>query len=285
MPRVDYEVNYEKKNAIEDEIETLARGVANGIFARTSVLSSMGIDEETSLSKRELAEKLAGDDAVRAAYLAEQGKNIKPEYKEKVYDRYGNEFLQKITDRYGEQKLEEMAKKLERGEELDEESISEVKEIWKQNQIKKMEKQFRNKTPEEIAKRAEQRAEKAVGSYEAGSFIRHAWEMYQDDGGLSEEIDRFATSDKLREEANYKEVADWVEGKLTGLLGEAGVYNGKEPYTPSGNKRSFKQLHYAYTLENLVKAMSQTQEERGEGLWGCKRRRTSFCRNAKIQKH
>lgn len=268
VPRVDYEVNYEKKNAIEDEIETLARGVANGIFARTSVLSSMGIDEETSLSKRELAEKLAGDDAVRAAYLAEQGKNIKPEYKEKVYDRYGNEFLQKITDRYGEQKLEEMAKKLERGEELDEESISEVKEIWKQNQIKKMEKQFRNKTPEEIAKRAEQRAEKAVGSYEAGSFIRHAWEMYQDDGGLSEEIDRFATSDKLREEANYKEVADWVEGKLTGLLGEAGVYNGKEPYTPSGNKRSFKQLHYAYTLENLVKAMSQTQEERGEGLWG-----------------
>ena len=268
VPRVDYEVNYEKKNAIEDEIETLAREIANGIFARASVLSSMGIDEETSLSKRELAEKLAGDDAVRAAYLAEQGKDIKPEYKEKVYDRYGNEFLQKITDRYGEQKLEEMAKKLERGEELDEESISEVKEIWKQNQIKKMEKQFRNKTPEEIAKRAEQRAEKAVGSYEAGSFIRHAWEMYQDDGGLSEEIDRFATSDKLREEASYKEVADWVEGKLTGLLGEVGVYNGKEPYTPSGNKRSFKQLHYAYTLENLVKAMSQTQEERGEGLWG-----------------
>lgn len=268
VPRVNYEVNYEKKNAIEDEIETLARGVANGIFARASVLSSMGIDEETSLSKRELAEKLAGDDAVRAAYLAAQGKDIKPEYKEKVYDKYGNEFLQKITDRYGEQKLEEMTKKLERGEELDEESISEVKDIWKQDQIKKMEKQFRKKTPEEIAKRAELRAEKTVGSYEAGSFIRHAWEMLQDGGGVSEEIDRFATSDKLREEASYKEVADWAEGKLDGLLGEAGIYNGKEPYTAAGNRRSFKQLHYAYTLENLVKAMSQTQEERGEGLWG-----------------
>lgn len=268
VPRVDYEVNYEKKNALEDEIETLARGVANGIFARASVLSSMGIDEETSLSKRELAEKLAGDDAARAAYLAAQGKNIKPEYKEKVYDKYGNEFLQKITDRYGEQKLEEMAKKLEKGEELDGESVSEVKEIWKKDQIKKMEKQFRNKTPEEIAKRAELRAEKAVGSYEAGKFLLHAWEMLQDDGGVSEEIDRFATSDKLREEASHKAVADWAEGKLDGLLGEAGVYNGKDPYTPSGSRRSFKQLHYAYTLENLVKAMIQTQEERGEGLWG-----------------
>ncbi len=268
VPRVDYEVNNEKKNALEDEIETLSRGVANGIFARTSVLSSMGIDEETSLSKRELAEKLAGDDAVRAAYLAAQGKDIKPEYKEKVYDKYGNEFLQKITDHYGEQKLEEMTKKLERGEELDEESISEVKDIWKQDQIKKMEKQFRKKTPEEIAKRAELRAEKTVGSYEAGSFIRHAWEMLQDGGGVSEEIDRFATSDKLREEAGHKAVADWAEGKLDGLLGEAGVYNGKNPYTPSGSRRSFKELHYAYTLENLVKAMSQTQGERGEGLWG-----------------
>lgn len=268
VPRVDYEVNYEKKNAIEDEIETLARGVANGIFARASVLSSMGIDEETSLSKRELAEKLAGDDAVRAAYLAAQGKDIKPEYKEKVYDKYGNEFLQKITDRYGEQKLAKLVVKLELGEELDEESIAAIKEIWKQDQLEKMIKRYRKKTREELEKRAEQRAENTVGIYEAGSFIRHAWEMYQDDGGLSEEIDRFATSDKLREEASYKEVADWAEGKLTGLLGEAGVYNGKEPYTPSGSRRSFKQLHYAYTLENLVKAMSQTQEERGEGLWG-----------------
>lgn len=268
VPRVDYEVNNEKKNALEDEIETLSRGVANGIFARTSVLSSMGIDEETSLSKRELAEKLAGDDAVRAAYLAAQGKDIKPEYKEKVYDRYGNEFLQKITDHYGEQELAKLVVKLELGEELDEESISEVKDIWKQDQIKKMEKQFRKKTPEEIAKRAELRAEKTVGSYEAGSFIRHAWEMLQDGGGVSEEIDRFATSDKLREEAGHKAVADWAEGKLDGLLGEAGIYNGKEPYTAAGNRRSFKQLHYAYTLENLVKAMSQTQEERGEGLWG-----------------
>ena len=268
VPRVDYEVNYEKKNAIEDEIETLARGVANGIFARASVLSSMGIDEETSLSKRELAEKLAGDDAVRAAYLAAQGKDIKPEYKEKVYDKYGNEFLQKITDHYGEQELAKLVVKLELGEELDEESITAIKEIWKKDQMKKMEKQFRNKTPEEIAKRAEQRAEKTVGSYEAGRFLLHAWEMLQDGGGVSEEIDRFATSDKLREEASYKEVADWAEGKLDGLLGEAGIYNGKEPYTAAGNRRSFKQLHYAYTLENLVKAMSQTQEERGEGLWG-----------------
>ena len=40
------------------------------------------------------------------------------------------------------------------------------------------------------------------------------------------------------------------------------------PYTPSGNLRSFSQLHYAYTLENIAKAMKEGQEERGGNTWG-----------------
>lgn len=63
-------------------------------------------------------------------------------------------------------------------------------------------------------------------------------------------------------------VEEWIAGKLDGLLGEAGIYNGKDPYTPSGNLRSFSQLHYAYTLENIVKAMKEGQEERGGNTWG-----------------
>ena len=60
----------------------------------------------------------------------------------------------------------------------------------------------------------------------------------------------------------------WLLGQLDGVLGEAGIYNGKERYTPSGNERSFAQTHYAYTLENIVRAMSQTQEERGGQTFG-----------------
>lgn len=268
-PRVEYPVDYDRKTEIEDGLEGLAKKVANGIFARASILSSLGVEDGTGMNRRDIAEKLAGQDMVRAAYLAEQGKDIDPVYQEKKYDRYGNEFLQKIIDRFGEQELAKKAVKLNLGEELNDDEIFAVREIWKQNWIDSLpEGMKRKRTPEQIAEKAEENAEKKVQSYEAGKFILHAWEMYEDGGGVSEEIDRLATSDRLQEETNYKDVADWAEGKLDGLLGEPGIYNGKEYYTASGNRRSFKQLHYPYTLENIVKAMNEAQKERGEGLWG-----------------
>ena len=59
----------------------------------------------------------------------------------------------------------------------------------------------------------------------------------------------------------------WVRELFAGLEGKRGIYNGKDPFTPSGRRRSFDQLHYAYTLENLVKVMSREQA-RGVGVWG-----------------
>ena len=59
----------------------------------------------------------------------------------------------------------------------------------------------------------------------------------------------------------------WVRELFAGLEGKRGIYNGGEFLTPSGKRRSFDQLHYAYTLENLVKVMSREQA-RGVGTWG-----------------
>lgn len=75
-------------------------------------------------------------------------------------------------------------------------------------------------------------------------------------------------TDKLIAVHNKDEASIMAALKLDGLLGDAGIYNGKDPYTPSGNLRSFSQLHYAYTLENIVKAMKEGQEERGGNTWG-----------------
>lgn len=269
VPQVDYPVDSETKRRIEKEIGGLAEKVAGGIFKKSSILSMLGVDEDTNLTQRELAEKLAGQDAVRAAYLAEQGKDIEPIYKKKVYDRCGNDFLQKIIDHFGEQELARLAVKRNLGESLDMEDIAPIREIWKQRYINTLPSTIKKKkTPEQIAAKAEEQAEKMVDAWQAGVFAEHAWQMYEEGGGTSEEVDNLATSDKLREEVKHDAVIDWIEGKLEGLLGEGAIYNGKEPYTASGNRRSFAQLHYAYTLENLVKAMREGQKERGENLWG-----------------
>ena len=48
----------------------------------------------------------------------------------------------------------------------------------------------------------------------------------------------------------------WTRNLFSGIVKDSGVYNNKELYTPSGNRRSFKQTHLPVTLENIVKAMA-----------------------------
>ena len=75
-PRVDYPVNSKKASQVEHELHRLAGdvSVAGGIFGNSAALRSMGIDNTSTRSTAELAEKLASTDTVRAAYLADQGK-------------------------------------------------------------------------------------------------------------------------------------------------------------------------------------------------------------------
>ena len=52
----------------------------------------------------------------------------------------------------------------------------------------------------------------------------------------------------------------WVENVLAQFMGKKGIYNGKERFTNSGNRRSFKYLHDAYTAENVIRAMQKEPE-------------------------
>ena len=49
------------------------------------------------------------------------------------------------------------------------------------------------------------------------------------------------------------------------VIGKAGIYNGKEYYTASGNLRSFEALHDDYNIENIVKAMKSAGVKNEEG--------------------
>ncbi len=51
-----------------------------------------------------------------------------------------------------------------------------------------------------------------------------------------------------------------------GIVEKKGIYNGKDLFTPSGNQRSFEQLHWDYTLENIVRAMNNQNAQGGNFL-------------------
>lgn len=71
------------------------------------------------------------------------------------------------------------------------------------------------------------------------------------------DLQREAILNKVDKKA-YKE---WLREKITPLIKDSGIYNGKDIYTPSGNRRAFNQTHMPLTAENLVKAM-MTKDQR-----------------------
>lgn len=281
-PRVDYPVNSKKASQVEHELHRLAGdvSVAGGIFGNSAALRSMGIDDTSTRSTAELAEKLASTGTVRAAYLADQGKSLEPVKMDKVWDKFGNDTLQKVVDRLGVNTLAEIEANLETGESVKDalgenaEVIRDILRDYYREQGEPMLRRMavkRHWTDAEINERRQTRIDNSmdgVSIFTLEDIVHHAWDMYQDGGATKGEIDRMATSDALRSAVDDHAVEEWIAGKLDGLLGEAGIYNGKDPYTPSGNLRSFSQLHYAYTLENIVKAMKEGQEERGGNTWG-----------------
>lgn len=261
---VEREVNYEARRAAEQKIAQLANQVAGGIFSRDSAIGSR-VDEVATMDEAELAKQLAKDDTVRAAYLAEQGKDIEPVLKEKVWDSFGNQALQDYTEKIGAQELAQLYVKLETGDRLTETELETARESIMDAWIADHEYAL-NHRPELRETRVARQRDK-ISDARVEDFIRNAEALYEDGGQTRDGVDRYATQDKLREAVDDADVEAWVRGQLRGVLGEPGIYNGKERFTASGRRRSFRETHGAYTAENIVKAMNQASA-RAESYWG-----------------
>lgn len=261
---VEREVNYEASGAAEQKIAQLAKQVAGGIFSRDSVIGGR-VGEVSTMDEAELAKQLSRDDTVRAAYLAEQGKDIEPVLKEKVWDSFGNLALQEYTEKIGAQELAQLYVKLETGERLTEAELETARESIMDAWIADHEYSLSRKPELRETRIARQRDK--ISDVRVEDFIRNAEALYEDGGQTRDGVDRYATQDKLREAVDDANVEAWVRGQLHGVLGEPGIYNGKERFTASGRRKSFKATHGAYTAENIVKAMNQANA-RGESYWG-----------------
>lgn len=282
-PTVEYPVNSKRLTQIENELNMLARdkSVAGGIYGSSSILRALDIDDTSGRSREELAKTLAQQDEVRAAYLADQGRTLEPVKTDKVWDKYGNDTLQKVIDRIGAQGLSGIMDSLRNRASVEQalgEHADTLRDILREYYRESGEPLLRHAaarnqwTEDVIREKRETRVnntmEKNVSIFTLENLARHAWEMYEDGGATKGEIDRTATSDALRAAVSDSAVEEWISGKLDGLLGAPGIYNGREPFTSSGNRRSFSALHYPYTLENIVRAMKANQPERGGQTWG-----------------
>ena len=261
-PNVEYKVNADQAMKLNTELAQLSRQTAKGAFARGSVLTGTLNMEASSQSPKQLAESLAQNDAVKAAYLADKGEDIqvvtKPEVRftesqkkryEKIMEAIGGEsVLRDIVETDVVSGNHDRANAV-----LDE--VRQAETAWAMEELGWSEEKAQAKAARLIAPMLRSRLENA---YEYVTTKDIAGKLVQDTDAMQQE---------LREKAPDADVASWLLPKMEKILGEKGIYNGKDPYTKQGNRRSFAQLHNPYTLENLVAAMNQ-EEARGKGAWG-----------------
>lgn len=270
--RVEYEVDQSKARALEREIDRLSSEFAGGAFQNSSVIGAAGVNEETELSLDDIAERLAKYPAVQAAYLQSKGESLEPVYKEKKFDSLGNDVLRQYIDRVGMQEVARLYAEMETGGRLDESALNAAREVivddWAKRNARLLERRAENR--DKLIAVQKNRLE----DWRIEKFIRNAEAYIEQNGTSGDEVDKEATSAKMYSMIAAggswgdaeKTVQQWVRPRLDGMLGKPGVYNGEDPYTENGRK-PFKETHWDYTAENIVRAMNNASD-RGEGMWG-----------------
>lgn len=260
-PNVEYEVHYDAMNAFENKVDRASREAFDGKFKTSAVVQSLGVGETSDMSRAELAQRLQEKTAVQLAYLEANGKTVEPVYKteQDSYDALGNDTLEKVIEYAG---ADEIRNAFESGDMDQLERLAD-------RAADALEEKYTHGTLEGQNKRWQMRITKLRNENRGRLYglIEHAYKMLTDSSGGKQVLDVEATRDKIRDAAPVTAVKDWVYAQMDGVLGQKGIRNGKDRFTPGGKSRSFAQLHNPYTLENLVAAMNQ-QEARGKGALG-----------------
>ena len=261
-PNVEYKVKPDKARALNAELAELSRKTADGEFARSNAITGIMDMEASDKSPKQLAEKLAQNPSVKAAYLADIGETVDVAMKqeerftasqvrrsEKTIEAVGGEeALRNIieTDRANDN--HDLAHTVL-------EKVREAEKAWAMEEFGWSE------------EKAQKKAERVIPP-KLLILLNNAYDyMVTEDKGGKLVRDTDAMLKKVQEKAPDQDVEEWILPKVEKILGEKGIYNGKEVYTRNGNRRSFAQLHNSYTLENLVAAMN-AQNARGQGTWG-----------------
>ena len=260
-PNVEYEVNSKAAADFEDTVYEASQSDFEGKFANSSSLQRIGVDEVSSENREELAQKLQRDTAVQLAYLKAQGEKVEPIYRteKEQFDSLGNDSLEKIIEYAGADEL----KKVFEGGDFD------LMDKLADKAADALEEKYTHGSLEGQNRRWQMRINKLRNENRGRLYglLEHAYKMMTDTSNGKVELDVEATREAIRQAAPEAAVKNWVKEQLGSVLGQKGIRNSKDRFTPGGKKRSFTELHNPYTLENLVEAMN-AQNARGQDVWG-----------------
>lgn len=266
-PRVEYDIadtsNLKKK--IRDQIGAAAYEALKG----STYLDSDQIADALSDGKGDFVEAMKHRDIVKYAYMKSIGQEPELPTKEKTLDgfyKYKNNQLLAVFRALGEERIENATYD-------DDDFRQAVADVLNREYIAQLEaadKSGKSKGAKILLKKYREDPLYVRGDINVG-IIQGALREYIGDGRKIKQVpDSYGLSDALRGNTEIENDAGyhkWIRETFSGLVKNSGIRNDKDIFTPSGNRRSFKQLHVPATLDNIAKIMGQ-QEETGVGAFG-----------------
>ena len=217
-------------------------------------------------TSEEVGEKARSKAGIIAAYLKEKGKDIEP------VSKVRKEFI--MNEGFSPDEILSLARIV--GLNADNmrkfanayNRYSKQESDWYDNTVEALRNKLKGKfVSQDIPSDVATDLVKDVGFQEFIDFTDAYRKVVRNDSKNA--YDKAKTLEKLKK--NIDDVSDferWIYDKLSEAVADRGIRNNADIFTPSGNRRKFKALHYPYTIENIVKAMSQGAQTGVSGFFG-----------------
>lgn len=246
-PRIEYKLNEKRATEIRRKVESLVKGTDAELFGYLS-LDFDNMENYLNRNDGDLTNAYGRNDAFRYAYLRDKGIEIKlPTREQEVSSGYGNATIAYVSEKIGKERLAELRKNHRPTDEVMK-LIPEIERYVAESWKKTYDIDFDGE----------------LGFSGVSSILDDVYEYV--DKGYRKTIDKAAASKLLDEHIDEKRYKEWLGDLFADVVEKTGIRNNKDPYTPSGNSRSFEALHDDYTLENVIRAM-QKSEQKGNGDW------------------
>lgn len=247
FPQVEYEADVDAERRINAKLADLGQKVDD--FFKND-LDRLKYAHEDNLNRHGgeegLIQRAMENYGLKAAYLEEIGQHI-----EKVTKQ---EEIPKGYNSVNEAKYESLMAILD---------VTSAEEIGKLN-LKETKEQYGNQL-EAIYPGMTKTAIRMSGVF---NQIQNYIEKRNSEPEYRTVTDAGLTRNAVDEAIDMEGFETWTRNLFSGIVKDSGIYNNKDLFTPSGNRRSFKQTHLPFTLENIVKAMASQNDGNTKNVSG-----------------
>lgn len=269
MPQVDVKFNTKEFQAMEDAFCDLVRGNEEyrsdiqRFFDEFHNYNGDYYVSERDYDSSYIAKKAERYAGVMAAYLSEKGVSTEPVYRDRKFMRgdFTLSEVKAIADNVGitqdninefvEAQAQETAEQTKKYNSL----MDELKRAYIDNYTRRG---VDNKSATEIADE--------LGYNDYLRYIDAIRKVLKNSD--TREYDAHATADTLHNRiADFADFEKWLFDKISATEERRGIDNGADPFTASGKRRSFVQMHDEYSIQNIVRNMLRG-EQHGSTFFG-----------------